>query len=85
MAREIDDFWNGIPVKCENLEIDYENLNGIAIYVVLQTKNPLLILDIIFIENFVSQAIMFTNRAYHMTVIHSALDFIEERITTYNF
>ena len=40
----------------------------------------MLYLDILFIEAFVSQAILFTNRAFHMTVLHSALEFIEERI-----
>ena len=62
MVGEIDNFWNNVPVAPEKLEIDYENLNGIAIYVVLKAGLPLLLIDIIFIENFVSNAIMMTNR-----------------------
>jgi hypothetical protein len=83
MVGEIDNFWDGIPVKPSKLEIDYENLNGIAIYLVLKAGNPLLLIDIIFIENFVSNAIMSTNRAFHMTVVHSALQFIEETLPSY--
>ncbi len=64
----------------QNLEIDYENLNGIAIYIALKANLPILIVDIIFIENFVSEAVMATNRAYQMTVLHSALTFIEENL-----
>ena len=64
----------------EKLSIDYENLNGIAIYVALKANLPILIVDITFVENFVSQAVMTTNRAYQMTVLHSAMNFIEEHI-----
>jgi hypothetical protein len=67
-------------VPSQNLEIDYENLNGIAIYIALKANLPILIVDIIFIENFVSEAVMATNRAYQMTVLHSALTFIEENL-----
>ena len=73
MVGEIDAFWEGIPIKPSKLEIDYENLNGIAIYLVLKAGNPLLLVDIIFIESFVSNSIMQTNRAFQMTVVHSAL------------
>ena len=56
MISEIDEFWKpaGDSVKGNNLEIDYENLNGIAIYVALKANLPILIVDILFIENFVS-------------------------------
>ena len=83
MVGEIDNFWSGVDVKPDKLEIDYENLHGIAIYLVLKMANPLLLVDIIFIENFVSNAVMMTNRAFHMTVLHSALAFIEETMPTY--
>ena len=73
MVGEIDNFWDGVPIKPSKLEIDYENLNGIAIYLVLKAGNPLLLIDIIFIESFVSNSIMQTNRAFQMTVVHSAL------------
>ena len=84
MVQEIDSFWEGVklgdPMK---LEIDYENLEGIAIYIVLKSEMPILLVDIMFIESFVSKAILLTNRAYHMTVLHSAITFIEENISNY--
>lgn len=83
MVSEIDEFWEGIDIDPKKLEIDYENLNGIAIYVALKSEVPVLINDIIFIENFVSKEIMTTNRAYQMTVLHSALTFIEENLPEY--
>ncbi len=66
MISEIDEFWlpAGDKIKGDDLEIDYENLNGIAIYVALKANLPILIVDILFIENFVSQAILSTNRSY---------------------
>jgi hypothetical protein len=80
MVREIDEFWQEVNISPTKLEIDYENLNGIAIYVVLKAALPLLLIDVLFIENFVSNAIMATNRAFHMTVILNALTFIEETL-----
>ena len=44
---------------------------------------PILIVDVLFVENFVSQAVMSTNRAYQMTVLLSALTFIEENLPQY--
>ena len=83
MVSEIDEFWKDIPIDSKKLEVDYENLNGIAIYVALKAAIPILIVDIIFIENFVSQAVLYTNRAYQMTVLHSALSFIEDNLPSY--
>jgi len=85
MISEIDDFWRpaGDAINQSSLEIDYENLNGIAIYVALKANLPILIVDILFVENFVSEAILTTNRAYQMTVLHSALAFIEENLPSY--
>ena len=85
MVSEIDEFWKdaGNAVEAKKLEIDYENLNGIAIYMALKAALPILIVDIVFVENFVSKAIMSTNRAYYMTVLHSAMTFIEENLPSY--
>jgi hypothetical protein len=83
MVSEIDEFWENVGVDSRKLEIDYENLNGIAIYVALKAAIPILLVDVIFIENFVSRAILTTNRAYQMTVLHSALSFIEENLPAY--
>lgn len=65
------------------MEVDYENLNGIAIYLALKAGMPILLVDILFIENFVSKTILSTNRSYHLTVLHSALMFIEENLPSY--
>ena len=83
MVKEIDRFWNDVEVKPEKLEIDYENLNGIAIYLALKCANPYLLVDILFVESYVSNAVMATNRAFHMTVLLSALKFIEETLPDY--
>mmetsp|Transcript_6800 Transcript_6800/g.6033 ORF Transcript_6800/g.6033 Transcript_6800/m.6033 type:complete len:120 (+) Transcript_6800:356-715(+) len=83
MVGEIDRFWEGVDIKPEKLQIDYENLNAIAIYIVLKSNNPYLLIDILFIEQFVSNAVMATNRAFHMTVLLSALTFIDEHLPQY--
>lgn len=84
MVAEIDEFWSDAKVDPKKLEIDYGNLIGIAIYIVLRSGISLLLIDMIFIESFVSTAIMATNRAYHMTVIQTALEFIEEKLPAYH-
>ena len=83
MVAEIDEFWEGCSPNFKKLEIDSDTLNGIAIYLALKANIPILIIDIIFIENFVSSAILNTNRAFHLTVLHSALTFIEENLPEY--
>eukprot|EP00347_Sterkiella_histriomuscorum_P018663 403344650 len=56
MIGEIDEFWDQVTnLHPRKLEIDYENLNGIGIYVALKAAIPILIIDIIFIENFVKE------------------------------
>lgn len=77
MVSEIDEFWSDLAIDPRKLEIDYGNLIGIAIYLMLRSGISILLIDMIFIEQFVSTAIMATNRAYHMTVIQTALEFIE--------
>ena len=66
MIHEIDEFWKPAEafLGAGQLEVDYENLNGIGIYVALKANLPILIVDILFIESFVSQTVMTTNRAY---------------------
>lgn len=36
-----------------------------------------MLVDIIVCENFTSEAIKYTNRAYYMTVLHTAFEFLE--------
>jgi len=83
MVSEIDEFWSKVSVQPHKLEIDFENLNGIAIYLALKANLPILIVDIIFIENFVSKAVLSTNRSYNLTVLYSAMTFIEENLPSY--
>lgn len=64
MVSEIDEFWEDFEVDARKLQVDYENLNGIAIYITLKAGFAVLLADIVFIENFVSKAILTTNRAY---------------------
>lgn len=70
-------------MDASKLEIDYGNLIGIAIYIVLKSGMASLLIDCLFIESFVSNAILATNRAYHMTVIETALEFIEEKLPNF--
>jgi len=58
-------------------------LNGIAIYIALKASLPILLVDVLYVEQFVSEAVMTTNRAYQMTALHSALVFIEESLPSY--
>jgi hypothetical protein len=83
MVSEVDEFWNNLQLDSKHLQVDYENLNGIAIYCALKTAIPILLVDILFIENFVSKSVLSTNRAYFMTVLHGAMHFLEDGISAY--
>jgi hypothetical protein len=58
--------------------IDYENLNGIAIYCALKTSIPILLVDIQYIEMFTTRAALQTGRAHFLTLLHGAFNFIED-------
>ena len=50
---------------------------GLIIYSVIQTRNPKLLIDVILCDIFTPYSIKLTNRAYYMTVVYSAFEFLE--------
>lgn len=58
MVGEVDKFWQGVSADSRNLLMDYENLNGIAIYCALKTNIPILLVDIQFVELFVTKSVL---------------------------
>lgn len=57
--------------------IDADSLKAIMIYILIKAKCVKLLVDIVVCESFTSEAIKYTNRAYYMTVLHTAFEYLE--------
>ena len=80
MIFELKEFWKGVDeVKEADLYIDADSLKALAIYILVQSKWSKLLVDILIAEEFTPEALKYTNRAYYLTVLHSAFEFIEEK------
>ena len=58
--------------------VDADSLKALMIYIIVQAKCAKLLVDVICIEEFTPESIKYTNRAYYMTVFHTAFEFLEE-------
>ena len=80
MIKELTEFWKNVPgVKETDMYIDADALKALAIYILIQTKCSKLLVDILIAEEFTPEALKYTNRAYYLTVLHSAFEYIEEK------
>lgn len=78
LTNEVQEFWKDNPTVGRNdTFIDADSLRAIMIYIVIKAKWVKMLVDIIVWENFTSEAIKYTNRAYYMTVLHTAFEFLE--------
>lgn len=77
MPKEIRAFWDGIPIDENKLFIDADSLQAVVSFIIIKSEYSKLLVDILLTEDFSTQALQMTNRAYYMTVIHSALCWIE--------
>ena len=79
MTTELQEFWQGDRYfKRDKLFIDADSLKGLVIYSLVKSRCAKLLIDVICVEEFTPESIKFTNRAYYMTVLHSAFEFLEE-------
>lgn len=44
---------------------------------------PIILIDILFIENFVSKSILHTSRGHYLTLLHGAICFIEKNLQAF--
>lgn len=58
--------------------VDADSLKALMIYFIIKAKCAKLLVDVICIEEFTPESVKFTNRAYYMTVFHSAFEYLEE-------
>ena len=58
--------------------IDSDSLKGLMIYLVIQSQNSRLLVDIILCDEFTPETLKMTNRGYYLIVIYSAFEFIEQ-------
>jgi hypothetical protein len=79
LVRELRSFWgNTKEISKNDLYIDADSLKAITIYILIQTKWSKLLVDILMIEEFSPDTIKMTNRAYYLTVLYSAFEYLEE-------
>lgn len=78
-SKELQIFWhNDRYFSLDKLYVDANSLRSIVIYTLIQTQSPKLLTDVLIVEKFTPKSLQYTNRAYYMTVLHSAFEFIEE-------
>lgn len=71
-------FWEGSKyVSKKELFIDSDSLRQLMIYVVIQVKKSKLKVDLDIIQEFMPPVLEFTNRAYYITLLQSAFEFID--------
>lgn len=61
----------------DGVYIDSDNLKGLMIYLVIQSQNTKLLIDIILWDKFTPETLKMSNRSYYLMVIYSAFEFIE--------
>jgi hypothetical protein len=78
LTKEIDDYWkDDFSVSNHDLALDADSLKAIMIYIIIKSQCHTLLVDIVMWEDFTTENVKYTNRAYYMTVLHSAYEFLE--------
>ena len=80
IPKEVGRFWRKVPLPKNKLFIDADNLLGIFTYLVINSQNPKLLVDVTIVEEFTTRNIQMTNRAYYLTALHSGLQWVEDRV-----
>ena len=79
LVEELHEFWEDVPsVSKKQLYIDPDDLRAVIIYILIQSKCSKMLVDMLIIDEFSSESIKMTNRAYYQTVLYSAFEYIEE-------
>ena len=79
IPKDVGRFWRKVPLPKNKLFIDADNLLGIFTYLVINSQNPKLLVDVTIVEEFTTRNIQMTNRAYYLTALHSGLQWVEDR------
>jgi hypothetical protein len=75
---ELKMFWENYKYKSKKeLFVDSDSLRLLMIYVLIQVKKSKLKIDLDLIQEFMPPVLEFTNRAYYITLLQSAFEYIE--------
>lgn len=78
MGEELRLFWDGYRnFKKKDMFIDGPTLRLLMVYVLTQTKQSKLKIDLDLIQEFMPKVLEFTNRAYYIAMLQSAFEFID--------
>lgn len=79
MTQELCDFWNGVKeVAPKDLFINSSNLKKLMVYVLIKNQKSKIYVDLQIIQEFMPFVLKYTNRAYYVTMLQSAFEFIED-------
>lgn len=71
-------FWGGHKYLSKGeLYIDQHSLRLLMIYIIIQTKQSKLKIDIDLVHEFMPKVLQYTNRAFYITMLQSAYEYIE--------
>lgn len=78
MGEELRLFWEGYKnFRKKDMFIDSPTLRLLMVYVLTQTKQSKLKIDLDLIQEFMPKVLEFTNRAYYIALLQSAFEFID--------
>lgn len=85
VEKELDQFWKYRSIKKKALTIDTDALQGILIYVLLQTDYANMVAEVEMSELFLPESVALSSRNFYLVMIKSSIEFIRfdgERLLT---
>lgn len=78
MPHELAEFWEGYSqISKKDMYINSENLKKLMTYVAIKAKKSKIMIDLDIIQEFMPFGLKFTNKAYYITLLKSAFEYIE--------
>lgn len=76
LIAELEIFYKGTSYPKEKLFIDSDTLQGILIYMVSRLSYPQIWTELIFIEEYLPDGVMMSNRAFYMIMVKASCEYL---------
>lgn len=74
MAEELEQYFKG-PKR--DLIVESSDLRWLMVYILVQTRQPKLSIDIDLVQEFMPNVLKYTNRAFYISMLQSAYEYID--------
>lgn len=73
---EIDEFWEGIPLKAKYKSVDADNLLSIFIYLMIKSQMDNLVIDLEIIDDFTNRNLKLSRKGYFFSLFQSSIEYL---------